>query len=54
MDFFNRLKMEHLQSFWYFASKVNFALIGTFNILLWITALTKEEAEFYQRRLQEY
>jgi hypothetical protein len=54
MDFFNRLKPEHLQSFWYFASKVNFALIGTFNSLLWVTSLTKEEAEFYQRRLQEY
>lgn len=54
MDFFNRLKPEHLQSFWYFASKVNFALIGTFNSLLWITSLSNEEAAFYQHRLQEY
>ena len=53
-DMFNKLKPEHLQSFWYFASKVNFALIGTFNSLLWITSQSKEEADFYQRRLQEY
>ena len=54
MDFFNRLRPDHLQSFWYFASKVNFALIGTFNGLLWVTSANAEEAEFYQRRLQEY
>lgn len=54
LDFFNRLKPEHLQSFWYFASKVNFAMIGAFNGLLWVTAITSEEVEVYQRRLQEY
>jgi hypothetical protein len=53
-EFFNRLRPEHLQSFWYFASKVNFALIGTFNALLWVTSISSEEADFYQRRLQEY
>jgi len=54
MDFFNRLKPGHLQSFWYFASKFNFALIGTFAGLCLVTAVSQEEAEFYQRRLQEY
>jgi hypothetical protein len=54
MDFVNRLKPEHLQAFWYFASKVNFTLIGTFGSLLWATAPTKEEAEFYKLRLREY
>ena len=54
LDFVARLKPEHLQSFWYFASKVNFALIGSFNSLLWVTAITQDEADFYQRRLQEY
>lgn len=54
MDFFNRLKPEHLQSFWYFASKFNFALIGTFAGLCFVTSVTQEEAEFYRRRLQEY
>ncbi|KAL2395979.1 Transcriptional activator protein DAL81 [Exophiala dermatitidis] len=54
MDFFNRLKPEHLQSFWYFASKFNFALIGTFAGLCFVTSVSQEEAEFYRRRLQEY
>jgi hypothetical protein len=54
MDFFNRLKPEHLQSFWYFASKFNFALIGTFAGLCFVSSVSQEEAEFYQRRLQEY
>jgi len=54
MDFVNRLKPEHLQGFWYFASKVNFTLIGTFGSLLWATAPAKEEAEFYKLRLREY
>lgn len=54
MDFFNRLKPEHLQSFWYFPSKFNFALIGTFAALCFVTSVNTDEAEFYQRRLQEY
>lgn len=54
MDFVNRLKPEHLQSFWYFASKVNFALIGTFGSLLWATSPSTQEAEFYKARLSEY
>ncbi|KAI9835755.1 MAG: hypothetical protein M1819_001934 [Sarea resinae] len=54
MDFVNRLRPEHLQSFWYFTSKVNFTLIGTFGTLLRATAPVKEEAEFYQTRLREY
>lgn len=54
MDFVNRLKPEHLQAFWYFASKVNFTLIGTFGSLLWATSPAREEAEFYNIRLREY
>lgn len=54
MDFVNRLKPEHLQSFWYFASKVNFSLIATFGSLLWATSPTVQEAEFYKARLSEY
>lgn len=54
MDFVNRLRHEHLQSFWYFASKINFTLIGTFGSLLWVTAPAQEEAEFYKTRLHEY
>lgn len=54
MDFVNRLGPTHLRSFWYFASKTNFALIGTFGSLLWATSPGKEEAEWYRRRLGEY
>ena len=54
MDFVNRLKPEQLQAFWYFPSKINFTLIGTFGGLLWATAPAKEEAAFYKARLREY
>jgi hypothetical protein len=54
MDFVNRLTPSHLRSFWYFASKTNFALIGTFGSLLWATSPGREEAEWYRRRLAEY
>ncbi|SPO05046.1 related to DAL81 - transcriptional activator for allantoin and GABA catabolic genes [Cephalotrichum gorgonifer] len=54
MDFVNRLSPNHLQAFWYFASKTNFALIGTFGSLLWATSPGKEESEWYRRRLGEY
>lgn len=54
LEYFNRLKPEHLQSFWYFASKFNFALIGTFAGLCFVTSVSPEEAQFYQMRLQEY
>lgn len=54
MEFVNRLKPKQLQTFWYFASKINFALIGTFGSLLRATAPAREEAEFYKSRLEEY
>lgn len=54
MDFVNRLKPEHLDSFWYFASTTNFALISTFGALLLATAPGHEEASFYESRLREY
>jgi len=54
MDFVNRLRPEHLSSFWYFPSKVNFALIATFGSLLLATAPSQEESDFYRTRLSEY
>jgi hypothetical protein len=54
MDFVNRLRPFHLQSFWPFAGFSHFALVGTFGALLEATAPTKEEAEFYHMRLEEY
>jgi hypothetical protein len=54
MDFVQSLRPEHLQSFWYFASKYCFAVVGTFISLLWVTAQDKEEADLYKARLDEY
>ena len=54
MDFVNRLRPDHLTSFWYFPSKVNFALVATFGSLLLATAPCQEEADFYRARLGEY
>lgn len=54
MDFVSTLRPEHLQSFWYSASKYSFALIGSFISLLWATATDLEEAEVYKKSLDEY
>lgn len=54
VDFFDQLRPEHFQAFWHFASKYNFALIGSFAGLCEITSTSREEMGFYQRQLQEY
>jgi len=54
MDFVKGLRAEHLQSFWFSASTYCFAVVGTFISLLWATALTKEDADLYRERLEEY
>ncbi len=54
IEFVARLDPTHLQSFWYFASKVNLAIVGTFGSLLWATSDNPEEAEFYKSHLAEY
>jgi hypothetical protein len=54
IDFVYRLRPEHLQSFWYFASKVNLAIIGSFGCLLWASAEGKDEVEYYKTKLSEY
>ena len=53
-EFVRSLRPEHLQSFWYSASKYCFATVGTFIGLLWVTASSKEEAESYKEKLEEY
>lgn len=54
MDFVNRLRPAHLRSFWPACSRTNFSLIGSFGMLLRVSAPTNEEAEFYRVRLCEY
>jgi hypothetical protein len=53
-DFVRGLRAEHLQSFWYSASKYGFALVGSFVGLLWATARDGADAEDCRRRLDEY
>ncbi|KAJ5119100.1 hypothetical protein N7526_010737 [Penicillium atrosanguineum] len=54
MDFVNRLRPAHLRSFWPASARTNFSLIGSFGMLLRVTAPAMEEAEFYRLRLCEY
>lgn len=54
IDLVKRLRPEHLQSFWYFASKINLSIISTFGIVLCITSSTEAEREFYASQLAEY
>ncbi|KAL9035969.1 MAG: hypothetical protein Q9214_006343 [Letrouitia sp. 1 TL-2023] len=54
MQLVNRLRSEHLQSFWYFASENNFKLLGVFQGLLWSTAASNDEAECYHLIFRDY
>jgi hypothetical protein len=54
IDLVSKLEPAHLQCFWYFCSRVNLAIIGTFGSLLWATSDNVEEAEFCKSQLAEY
>lgn len=54
MEFVRDLKPEHIHSFWHSSSAANFALIGTFAALLFISSPTKEEADFYKDQIFNY
>ena len=54
MDFVNRLRPSHLESFWPFTGFSHFASISIFGSLLAATSPTAEEAIFYKTRLEEY
>jgi hypothetical protein len=53
-DFVSQLRPEFLQSFWHSSSKYSFALVGSFVSLLWATAASKQEAEAYKQKLEDY
>jgi hypothetical protein len=53
IDFVQCLKRQHLESFWFFAAPQNFAMIATFGVLLYATAVG-EERDFYKSKLREY
>ncbi|KAK0672157.1 fungal-specific transcription factor domain-containing protein [Cercophora samala] len=52
--FVDALKPEHLQAFWWFAAPKSLAYIRTYGGLLWATSATKEEAEFYRKKLADF
>lgn len=53
-DFVSKLRPEFLQSFWHSSSKYSFALVGSFVSLLWATAVSKQDAEAYKQKLEDY
>lgn len=54
IEFVRDLKPEHIHSFWHLLSAANFTLIGTFGALLFVTALTQQEADFYKDQIFNY
>lgn len=54
MAFVERLRPEHLQSFWWFAAPKSFALIGVFAALLAATGASGAEAALFRRKLDDF
>lgn len=54
LDFVRDLRPEHVHAYWHSSASSNFALIGSFALLLLITAIDKEEANFIQNALKNY
>ncbi|KAH3671826.1 hypothetical protein OGAPHI_000012 [Ogataea philodendri] len=54
IEFARNLKPEHIQSFWQSAATNNFALIGIFATILYVTSDTDEEANGYRQQLFDY
>lgn len=54
IEFVRDLKPEHIHSFWHSSSSANFTLIGTFAAILFVSATTKEEADFYKDQIFNY
>ncbi|RCK62260.1 Transcriptional activator protein DAL81 [Candida viswanathii] len=54
IEFVRDLKPEHIHSFWHCSASSNFTLIGTFAAILFISAPTKEEADFYREQIFTY
>ena len=54
MSFVGRLRPEHWQSFWYFASEYNFGFIGLFEALLASTLTSPKDISDSKDRLEGY
>jgi hypothetical protein len=54
LDFVRSLRPENIGGFWHFSAASNFALIGVFASLLYLTAETEQEAHGYKSQLAQY
>lgn len=54
IDFVRDLKPEHLQSFWHNSAANNFALVGVFAALLYVTSSSAEEAAQLKEQVMDY
>ncbi|GAV28001.1 hypothetical protein PMKS-001469 [Pichia membranifaciens] len=54
IDFVRELRTEHLHSFWHSSAPRNFALIGIFAALLYVTSSDADEASVYREYIMDY
>lgn len=54
IDFVRELKPEHIHSFWHSSSSASFTLIGTFAAILFMSAVSKEDSDFYRDQIFNY
>lgn len=54
MAFVEKLRPEHIQSFWWFAAPKSLALIGVFAALLSATSASSAEAALFRQKLDEF
>ncbi|RDW34486.1 hypothetical protein B0I72DRAFT_144913 [Yarrowia lipolytica] len=54
IELVDTLKHEHIQAFWHSSAATNFALIGSFAALLYVTSRDDAERGFYREQLLNY
>jgi len=54
IDFVKLLKREHIYAFWNSSTSSNFAIVGTFAAILYVTAPTPQEASIYKDHINIY
>lgn len=54
IEYVRELKLEHMHSFWHSSAARNFALIGIFATLLYITSSDPDEALIYREHIMDY
>lgn len=54
IGFVRELDSSHMQSFWHSSASRNFASIGVFAVLLYVTSLDADEASIYREHIMDY